>query len=153
VGKSEVDRNDTWLDTIIWSGLWKLEISYNMKCLYQMINVKLMKDGDAEVFWVLTLCRLVSILTDTSKTYRKFIFTFKVSGMNRCAEIYCINHTYIHIFQLYFDWLTISKMKLCIFRESENTYNTGVLKSLARPGRKKAAPVKSVMGRGMDWFG
>jgi len=26
----------------------------------------------------------------------------------------------------------------------------GVDKSLARPGRKQAAPVKSVMGRGMD---
>jgi len=26
-------------------------------------------------------------------------------------------------------------------------------KSLARPGRKQSAPVKSVMGRGMDWFG
>ena len=26
-------------------------------------------------------------------------------------------------------------------------------KSLARPGRKQAAPVKSVTGRGMDWFG
>jgi len=26
-------------------------------------------------------------------------------------------------------------------------------KSLARPGRKQAAPVKSVMGRGMDRFG
>jgi len=28
----------------------------------------------------------------------------------------------------------------------------GADKSLARPGRKQAAPVKSVMGRGMDWF-
>jgi len=26
-------------------------------------------------------------------------------------------------------------------------------KSLARTGRKQATPVKSVMGRGMDWFG
>ena len=26
-------------------------------------------------------------------------------------------------------------------------------KSLARPERKQAAPVKSVMGRGIDWFG
>jgi len=26
-------------------------------------------------------------------------------------------------------------------------------KSLARPGRKQAAPVKRLMGRGMDWFG
>jgi len=29
----------------------------------------------------------------------------------------------------------------------------GADKSLARPGRKQAAPVKSVIGRGMDWFG
>jgi len=29
----------------------------------------------------------------------------------------------------------------------------GADKSLARPGRKQAAPVKSVMGIGMDWFG
>jgi len=29
----------------------------------------------------------------------------------------------------------------------------GADKSLARPGRTQAAPVKSVMGRGMDWFG
>jgi len=29
----------------------------------------------------------------------------------------------------------------------------GTDKSLAQPGRKQAAPVKSVMGRGMDWFG
>jgi len=29
----------------------------------------------------------------------------------------------------------------------------GVDKSLARPGRKQPAPVKSVMGRGMAWFG
>ena len=29
----------------------------------------------------------------------------------------------------------------------------GADKSLARPGRKRAAPVKSVMGRGMDYFG
>ena len=28
----------------------------------------------------------------------------------------------------------------------------GAHKSLARPGRKQAAPVKSVMGREMDWF-
>jgi len=28
----------------------------------------------------------------------------------------------------------------------------GADKSLARSGRKQAAPVKSVMGRGMDWF-
>jgi len=28
----------------------------------------------------------------------------------------------------------------------------GADKSLARPGRKQAVPVKSVMGRGMDWF-
>ena len=26
-------------------------------------------------------------------------------------------------------------------------------KSLAQPGSKQAAPVNSVMGRGMDWFG
>ena len=26
-------------------------------------------------------------------------------------------------------------------------------KSLARPGKKEAAPVKSVIGRGIDWFG
>jgi len=29
----------------------------------------------------------------------------------------------------------------------------GADKSLARPGTKQAAPVKSAMGRGMDWFG
>jgi len=29
----------------------------------------------------------------------------------------------------------------------------GADKSLAQPGRKEAAPVKSVMDRGMDWFG
>ena len=29
----------------------------------------------------------------------------------------------------------------------------GADKSLARPGRKQAAPVKSVMGREMDLFG
>jgi len=29
----------------------------------------------------------------------------------------------------------------------------GADKSLAQPGMKQAAPVKSVMGRGMDWFG
>ena len=29
----------------------------------------------------------------------------------------------------------------------------GADKSLARPGRKQAAPVRSVVGRGMDWFG
>jgi hypothetical protein len=29
----------------------------------------------------------------------------------------------------------------------------GADKSLARPGRKQAATVKIVMGRGMDWFG
>ena len=29
----------------------------------------------------------------------------------------------------------------------------GAGKSLALPGRKQAAPVKSAMGRGMDWFG
>jgi len=28
----------------------------------------------------------------------------------------------------------------------------GADKSVALPGRKQAAPVKSVMGRGMDWF-
>ena len=32
-------------------------------------------------------------------------------------------------------------------------YYLGADKLLARPGRKQAAPVKSVMGRGMDWFG
>jgi len=30
---------------------------------------------------------------------------------------------------------------------------SGADKSLAQPGRKQAAPVKIVMGRGMDWFG
>ena len=29
-------------------------------------------------------------------------------------------------------------------------YTEGADKSLARPGKKQAAPVKSVMGRGMD---
>jgi len=29
----------------------------------------------------------------------------------------------------------------------------GADKSLARPGRKQAAPVKSVMGKEMDWSG
>jgi len=33
------------------------------------------------------------------------------------------------------------------------TYYRGADKSLARPGRKQTGPVKSVMGRGMDWFG
>ena len=31
-----------------------------------------------------------------------------------------------------------------------STEDRGADKSLARPGRKQAAPVKSVMGRGMD---
>jgi len=35
----------------------------------------------------------------------------------------------------------------------KRTIYGGADKSLARPGRKQAAPVKSVMGRGMDWFG
>jgi len=34
-----------------------------------------------------------------------------------------------------------------------NTVYRGADKSLVRPGRKQAAPVKTVMGRGMDWFG
>jgi len=38
------------------------------------------------------------------------------------------------------------------FGSEEATYR-GADKSLARPGRKQAAPVKSVIGRGMDWFG
>jgi len=35
---------------VIRSSSCKLEINHNMKCLYQMINVKLMKEGVAEVF-------------------------------------------------------------------------------------------------------
>ena len=38
-------------------------------------------------------------------------------------------------------------------RERLSKLYLGADKSLARPGRKKAAPVKSVTGRGMDWFG
>jgi len=33
---------------------------------------------------------------------------------------------------------------------TENSRYRGADKSLARPGKKQAAPVKSVMGRGMD---
>jgi len=33
-----------------------------------------------------------------------------------------------------------------------NTVYWGADKSLSRPGRKQAAPIKSVMGRGMDCF-
>jgi len=47
----------------------------------------------------------------------------------------------------------------CVFRhvseQSRKCYHShyyrGADKSLARPGRKQATPVKSVMGRGMDW--
>jgi len=35
----------------------------------------------------------------------------------------------------------------------EYKYYRSADKSLARPGRNQAAPVKSVMDRGMDWFG
>jgi hypothetical protein len=34
----------------MWSSLWKQEINRNMKRLRQLINVKLMKEGVAEVF-------------------------------------------------------------------------------------------------------
>jgi len=50
VGRSEVDRNDTCLGTVILSSLWKLEINHNMKCLHQIFKVKVIKDGIAEVF-------------------------------------------------------------------------------------------------------
>jgi len=42
---------------------------------------------------------------------------------------------------------------LCTFCLKHFSYYRSADKSLARPGRKKSAPFKSVMGRGMDWFG
>jgi len=40
----------------------------------------------------------------------------------------------------------------CVYIEAEPVISSyrGADKSLARPGRKQAAPVKTVMGRGMD---
>ena len=48
--------------------------------------------------------------------------------------------------------LPVSNVLRCIGSNAKTT-TRGADKSLARPGRKQAAPVKSVMVRGMDWFG
>ena len=50
------------------------------------------------------------------------------------------------------EWRRPCKRRFHVQRYQLDFYR-GADKSLARLGRKQAAPVKSVMGRGMDWFG
>jgi len=55
----------------------------------------------------------------------------------------------LHFISLYTDfvemtWFTLYVVFSWMYR--------GADKSLARPGGKQAAPVKHVMGRGMDWI-
>jgi len=59
-----------------------------------------------------------------------------------------LTHIVLKGFFLMLTILVLTKFNLTLI----HTY-WGVDKSLARLGRKQAAPVKSVMGRGMDWFG
>ena len=70
-------------------------------------------------------------------TYIKNVFSsILIVNVCICQHHYCI-------------WSILSIEKtICI----QIKYR-GADKSLARPGRKQAAPVKSVMGRGMDCFG
>ena len=50
----------------------------------------------------------------------------------------------------YVQYRNLSTNWRALHRVSSLTYYWGADKSLAQPGRKQAAPVKSAMGRGMD---